>query len=43
MILTFQAHRCIEQLFIAKDYIASYFERNVDREGLINPQLLPTV
>lgn len=43
MILTFQAHRWIEQLFIAEDYITSNFERNSDREGLSNPQLLPTV
>lgn len=43
MILTFQADRCTEQLFIAKDYITSNFKRNVDREGLSNPLLLPTV
>lgn len=33
MLLTFQAHRCIQQLSVAKNYITSNFDRNFDTEG----------
>jgi len=33
MIRPFQAHRCTEQLFVAKNYITGNFDRNFDREG----------